>query len=79
MVQWGPNGRVWGGPGFSVAPGMCEGSGDLQEKVSQRLESLHLMLRRNQTCYRKEAEAVVMAEVIPEGVRHSQSVITAVV
>lgn len=78
MVQEGPNKRVWGGPGFSVAPGMCEGSGDLQGKVSQRLEFLHLVLGRNQVWYRKEAEAVVVTKVVPEGIRNSPSVITTV-
>lgn len=46
--------------------------GTSREKVSQRWEFLHLMLGN-----RKEAEAV--AEVVPEGIRSSPSVITAVV
>lgn len=65
MVRWGPNGRVWGGPGLIMEPGMCEGSGDLQEKVTKvGVPSF---------------DTVAMTEVVAEGVRNSPSVITAVV
>lgn len=40
--------------------------GTSRKRCHKGWESLHLMLGRNQTCYRKEAEAVAMAEVVPE-------------